>query len=429
MADLHKLVEGLKELETERLKCMRCGFCQNYCPMFGETHREYDVSRGKVALLNNMADQLLTDADGLADRLDRCLLCGSCTANCPSATPTLNIFIKARALVAEYKGLSPIKKLIFRTLLPNPKGFDWALKAGSIGQGLVFSKVKDSTQHTAKSSLLNPLIGDRHIVPLPSKPLHEMYHNLDTPVGASGLKVLFYPGCMGDRMYTNMGEACIKVLQHHGVGILFPADLACCGMPSLASGDMRGFEKQVRQNLAVLAGKKYDYIVTPCGSCTSAIKEMWKEMGDFTEAEREQLKAIGAKAMDINAFLIDVLGVKPAAPKDGAVAVTYHDPCHLKKGLGVGSQPRDLIRANPDYTIREMSEPDRCCGCGGSFNLFHYDVSKSIGQKKRDMIVETGAPVVATACPACMMQLIDTLSRNGDKVDVKHSIELYAESL
>ena len=429
MSDLQKIVAGLKELETERRKCMRCGFCQNYCPMFGETHREYDVSRGKVALLNNMANQLLTDVDGLADRLDRCLLCGSCTANCPSAAPTLNIFVKARALVAEYKGLSPIKKMIFRTLLPNPKGFDWALKAGAIGQGLIFSKNKNSVQKTAKAPLLSPLIGDRHIVPLPAKPLHEIYPNLDVPSGASGIRVLFYPGCVSDRMYTNVGEACIRVLKHHGVGIIFPADMACCGMPSLASGDTRGFEMQVRKNLTVIGGLVYDYIITPCGSCTSAIKEMWKEMGQFTEAEREQIKTISSKVMDINAFLVDVIGVKPAETKSDAVSVTYHDPCHLKKGLGIGSQPRDLIMANPGYTIKEMSEPDRCCGCGGSFNLFHYDVSQKIGQKKRDMVVETGASVVATACPACMMQLIDTLSRNGDPVEVKHSIELYAESL
>jgi len=429
MASLQKIIDGLKELETERLKCMRCGFCQNYCPMYGETQKEYDVSRGKVALLNNMADQLLDDAEGLAEKLDRCLLCGSCQANCPSATPTLNIFIKARALVAEYRGLSPIKKLVFRALLPNPKRFDWALKAGALGQGIVFRKVKDAQQKTAKAPMLAPFIGDRHIRPLPDKPLHEKYRNLDTPAGKSGLKVVFYPGCVADRMYTTMGEACIKALQHHGVGIFFPADFACCGMPSLASGDMTGFEMQVRQNLAVLAGRTYDYIVTPCGSCTSAIAEMWKEMGTFTDAEREQLKAIAAKAIDINAFLVDVLGVKAAEPKDGATPVTYHDPCHLKKGLGVSAQPRELIKANAGYTLKEMEESDRCCGCGGSFNLFHYDVSKNIGQKKRDLIVETGAPIVATACPACMMQLIDTLSRNGDKVDVKHAIELYAESL
>lgn len=429
MDDLRHLVEGLKTLDGELTKCMKCGFCQNYCPMYGETHKEYDVSRGKIALLTNMADKLLDDAAGVADRLDRCLLCGSCQAICPSATPTLDIFLKARALVAEYMGLSPVKKLIFRTLLPNPKGFDLAMKLGATCQGLVFRKVQNSSQDTVKAPLLNALIGDRHLHALPEKPLHAKFRNLDTPAGKSGIRVLFYPGCVGDRLYAKVGEACIKALQHHGVGISFPSDLACCGMPSLASGDTKGFEKQVRQNLAILAGKTFDYIITPCGSCTATIADLWPTLGEFSEAERAQLKAFAEKAMDINAFLVDVLKVEVAAPADNAVTVTYHDPCHLKKSLKISNQPRALIKAGGKYTIKEMSESDRCCGCGGSFNLFHYDFSKQIGQKKRDMVVATGAPIVATGCPACMMQLNDILSRNGDKVEVKHSIELYADSL
>lgn len=68
---------------------------------------------------------------------------------------------------------------------------------------------------------------------------------------------------------------------------------------------------------------------------------------------------------------------------------------------------------NKNCELVEMVEPDRCCGCGGSFTLTHYDISQQIGQKKRDSIVATGADVVATGCPACMMQLSDMLARNG----------------
>ena len=109
--------------------------------------------------------------------------------------------------------------------------------------------------------------------------------------------------------------------------------------------------------------------------------------------------------------------------------VTFHDSCHLKKSLGVSAQPRKLIKQNPNYELVEMKEADRCCGCGGSFTLFHYDLSKQIGQRKRDNIVNTGAAAVATGCPACMLQLSDVLSRNEDAVVVKHPIEIFAETL
>ncbi|WP_302149210.1 (Fe-S)-binding protein, partial [uncultured Desulfovibrio sp.] len=97
--------------------------------------------------------------------------------------------------------------------------------------------------------------------------------------------------------------------------------------------------------------------------------------------------------------------------------------------LGVTSQPRAVIAANPAYALKEMDEADRCCGCGGSFNLFHYDYSRQIGQRKRDNVVASGAQVVAAGCPACMMQLEDVLSHNHDNVRVKHTVEIYAESL
>ncbi|MBD5608530.1 MAG: (Fe-S)-binding protein, partial [Desulfovibrio sp.] len=96
---------------------------------------------------------------------------------------------------------------------------------------------------------------------------------------------------------------------------------------------------------------------------------------------------------------------------------------------GVTSEPREALKANPAYEFAEMKEHDRCCGCGGSFNLFHYDYSRKIGQRKRDNIVDSGAEVVTTSCPACMMQLEDVLSHNGDPIKVKHTMEIYAESL
>ena len=108
--------------------------------------------------------------------------------------------------------------------------------------------------------------------------------------------------------------------------------------------------------------------------------------------------------------------------------VTFHDSCHLKKSLAVFSEPRDLIRANADYTLKEMAAADDCCGMGGSFNLEHYGLSARIGRLKRDNIVSTGCSVLATGCPACMLQISDMLSQAGDRIAVKHPVEIYAES-
>lgn len=109
--------------------------------------------------------------------------------------------------------------------------------------------------------------------------------------------------------------------------------------------------------------------------------------------------------------------------------MTYHDPCHLKKSLGVSDQPRTLLKANPAYNFVEMSEADQCCGNGGTFNIQHYDVSRRIGDRKRDNILASNAEVVAAGCPACMMQLTDMLSQHGDRIRVCHPVEIYAQTL
>jgi glycolate oxidase iron-sulfur subunit len=150
--------------------------------------------------------------------------------------------------------------------------------------------------------------------------------------------------------------------------------------------------------------------------------------GDKSESMQERIAAMAAKTMDVNQFLVDVLGV--AKPVEGhGKKVTYHDPCHLKKSMKVFEQPRALLKSIPDIEFVEMAEADRCCGCGGSFNLQHYKLSKDIGEIKRDNIVASGAEVVTTGCPACMMQISDMLSQHGDKVAVRHVMELYADTL
>jgi glycolate oxidase iron-sulfur subunit len=137
---------------------------------------------------------------------------------------------------------------------------------------------------------------------------------------------------------------------------------------------------------------------------------------------------MSAKVMDVNQFMVDVL--KVSMPVEGhGTKVTYHDPCHLKKSMKVSDQPRALLKTNPNVEFVEMSDADRCCGCGGSFNLQHYKLSKSIGEQKRDNIVASGAQVVATGCPACMMQISDMLSQHKDQIAVKHVMEIYAETL
>jgi glycolate oxidase iron-sulfur subunit len=391
--------------------------------------KESDVTRGKLALLGNLAHSLIRDAESVNDKLNRCLLCGSCQSNCPSGVKIMDIYLRARSVVTGYLGLSPAKKLIFRGLLRRPKLFNSLLALSGSFQGL-FLREADKAAGTYRAPLLSPLIGKRHFPRLASTPFHSSRPSLDAPAGKSGLRAAFFPGCVSDKIFPEVAEASIKALQKHGVGIFMPAGQACCGIPALASGERSTYDDLLRQNLGLFAGQNFDYLLTPCGTCTATIKEFWpKTLEGRSEGEKTQIRELSAKTMDISAFLVDVLGVELPEASAGGRTITYHDSCHLKKSLGVSEQPRRILKSLPGFSFKEMPEADRCCGSGGSFTLSHYDLSTDIGKRKRDNIVSVKAETVAAGCPACMLQLKDMLSRNNDNVEVRHVMELYAATL
>lgn len=431
MATIRDLARLMRELEDQMVVCMRCGMCQAVCPLYAETGREADVARGKLALLEGLSKEMFRDPKGVSERLHRCLLCGSCAANCPSGVKVLDIFLKARAILAGYMGLSPVKKLVLRGMLSNPAVFDRLLEWGARYQGL-FTRPVNELLGTSCARFASPLLGDRHIKPLAPRPFHVELPALDSPPGASACKVAFFVGCLIDKIFPSVARATLKVLEKHGVGVYLPDHQACCGIPAASSGDVAAFKKLVRHNLERFPAERFDVLVTSCATCTSTIRKVWPLL--FPEDSDDiaaRVRALSEKTLDIHEFLVRHLGVRPdpATPRADAVPVTYHDPCHLKKSLGVFAEPRQLLRSHSGIRLVEMAQPDWCCGLGGSFSLEHYDLSSQVGRRKRDMVAATGARILATGCPACMIQFHDQLSQTGDAVQVRHAIEIYAESL
>lgn len=431
MPDLQALARLVKELDDQIAVCMRCGMCQAVCPVFAETGREADVARGKLALLDGLARELFSRPQAVRDRLSRCLLCGSCAAYCPSGVKTLDIFIKARAILAGYLGLPAWKRALFQGLLARPGFFHRILDWGTRFQG-IFLRPVDDLLGSSCARLLSPLLRDRHIKPLAPEPFHQMVPAQDTAPGAAGLKIALFVGCLIDKIFPEVGRDVLEVLEYYGVGVYLPPEQGCCGIPALAGGDTEACHRLMRHHLALFGARPFDYLVTACATCTATLRQLWPLLArDFPEAERDKIARLGQRTLDLSQFLVQQVGLKagqaPGRPEP--IPLTYHDPCHLKKSLGVAAEPRALLAANPAYRLTEMAEADRCCGCGGSFTLQHYEISKAIGARKRENILRTGAHVVATGCPACMLQLTDLLSRDGARVQVKHTVEIYAEAL
>ena len=430
MDKMQRLARDVKKLEKDLAACTRCGMCQANCPLFERTRKEADVSRGKLVLINGLIDGMFRNASGVNERLQRCLLCGSCAHGCPSGVNTVEIFIRARAIITRYLGMPFPKKLVFRKILSSPDRFNGLMAMAASFQKFLF-RDENNLQGTSCARMASPLLRNRHLVPLKEQAFMGRLDRLDYREKRNGVKVAFFVGCLIDKAFPNIGHSVVDVLKHFRAGIFIPSGQGCCGIPALAAGDIETFEALVRLNVDLFSKEKFDYLVTACATCSSTLIKLWPTL--LKDKDKELLKGIEAlaeKTVDISWLMekrFDLVSAVPDHAKKNEI-MTYHDPCHLKKSLGISEEPRRVILASGN-ALREMKNSDACCGMGGSFNLMHYDLSTGIGQIKAENIIATGCTTVATSCPACMMQISDMLAKTGQPIRVKHPVEIYAEAL
>lgn len=425
---LSHLLDLLKEIEDVCSGCNRCGMCQTVCPVFSLSKHEGDAARGKLALLDGLSREILKRPNKVLDRLNRCLLCGACERSCSRQVPLTEIFIKARIILNAYTGLSPFKKLIFRTVLTHPALFEGLVRLSSRFQAL-FLKTKPDHPSIKETRHLAPFLNSRKVPALPDRSFRASL-NLTQP-SRSGQRVLFFTGCLIDKMFPQVGHACLTVLQAAGADAHVLPDEACCGIPALASGDRKAFDRLQSHTLDHIHIQDYDAVVTACATCTATLKTLWPRMHD---GDNHTLNQIASKTMDITEFILTRTAVGQSGftfkPFQGEkTLLTWHDPCHLKgKGRALSSA-RNLLKSLPPYDFHDMKGAGLCCGYGGSFNLSHYSMSLDLGQIKAGLILASGVSTIATGCPGCMLQLIDMLARQGSDIRVRHIMELVAESV
>ncbi len=417
MAKNKKLTDYREEIE----QCVMCGTCRAHCPVFSAERKEGTVARGKIALA-----QALLDGDvGLEEKflldMSQCLLCGSCHAQCPNKVPTEEIVAATRREIARQKGLSTFGKGV-TTVLKNQGLMKTLAKGGSALSAVLFKRLPDDSG--LKLRFPAPFISqDRTLPNLTDKPFRDRH-----PEYIAGDKdqptIAFFTGCAINYMYPEIGEAMLKTLQFLGVNVWIPKEQGCCGLPAVSAGDGKTVEELAERNREALSAKPVDWVVTACASCNAGLGEIYSQLGDdFDE--------LTGKVKDIFVFLVeqgftDKLAEisSPAEP----IRVTYHDPCHLRT-QGITKEPRQILAALPQVEYVEMEDAGTCCGMGGTYSVYHYDTSKKIGAKKAGHISESGATLVATDCPGCIMQLQDSINHAGGGQKAVHILDLVAACL
>jgi L-lactate dehydrogenase complex protein LldE len=230
--------------------------------------------------------------------------------------------------------------------------------------------------------------------------------------------------CLGDMFYPEVGEKIVRLLRRLDVTVEFPAGQTCCGLPLFNSGYHEQAAAVARRTVALFAGA--EHVVVPSGSCAWMVKHEYP--GLLAGPERAAAERLAGRTYELSQFLVKVLG-RTRFRSAVAGRLTYHDSCHLLRGLHESQSPRTLLRELGGAEFVELPAGDECCGFGGSFSVRLPEVSTAILDKKLANVESTGADCVVACDAGCLMQMKGGLSRRGSRVRALHLAEVLADAL
>jgi iron-sulfur cluster protein len=405
---------------SQALRCVRCGSCANVCPIYSLVggHNYGHVYIGAIGLILTYFYHGRQNARAI---VQNCLNCQACKAVCPAGIDLPHLIKETYCEVLQGEEQRPLKNRLLRRVLKDRRLFHFILRRASLAQ-------RPLARGAGLIRHLPFLFGKEHefrsLPVIARTPFRDLWPKLYQKVPHPRYRVALFGGCLVDFVYPEQGVALLKALKDQGVQVEYPLGQTCCGLPAKMMAEKEVAREVARQNLAALDPANYDYILTLCASCGSHIKEAYPQLLAGTPAAVQAEQLVG-KLIDFSSFLTRVLKVQPARFRGGKKPVAYHAPCHLCRGMGVVKEPRDLLAlAGLEYL--PARDEDTCCGMGGSYSLDFPELSAEVLKKKLDAVEATGAELLVTDCPGCVLQLKGGLDQRGSKVKVKHIAEAVA---
>jgi glycolate oxidase iron-sulfur subunit len=408
--------------------CVHCGFCLPTCPTYMLWGEEMDSPRGRIYLMKigNQGQAQMNET--YVQHFDQCLGCMACLTACPSGVQYDKLIEATRSQIERNYQRSLPDKLFRRMLFelfPHPNRLRilaaplWLYQASGVRRLVQRSGILNILPHRLKS--MEAL--------LPPVSINALRSHIPTRVAAHGTqrrRVGLLLGCVQRVFFSDVNAATARVLQAEGCEVIVPKEQQCCGALMVHAGQEGDALKLARRMIDVWERADIDTLVINAAGCGSTLKEYGYLLRDDPEYA-ERAKAFAAKCKDISEVLAEL---EPRAPRHPLpLTVAYHDACHLQHAQGVRAEPRNVLRTIPGLEIKEIGEAAICCGSAGIYNLVEPEPAQQLGDRKVQHVIATGADLLATSNPGCLLQITNGLQRAGYSMPAIHPVELLDASI
>lgn len=426
------------DLQSVANACVKCGKCIPHCTIYMLNRDEITSPRGFLDLLGAYRCGELTLDRTSRDIFESCFLCTTCVTHCPSSLPVDVAIETVRVDIAKKYGISWYKRAYF-FLLRHRKIADVVFSIMSFIAPCAFKE--ENGRFVSRIKLFkddNNKMAKRSIFPIKRKSFLQTYsgdipssHKMSNLHSLKHNRVAIFIGCLSNYNYTNVGKSLLEILDKLGINAFIPHLQECCGAPAFFTGDVKSVAYLAKKNIVYFESfwDEIDAMIIPEATCAAMIKKDWLHALSDEPQWANRLEKLLPKIDMATSWLFHHTSLQDILPQSPATqSITYHDPCHARKVLGIFKEPRALLAKN--YKIEEMSDSTQCCGFGGiSMQSSRYTLSLRAGKPKADMIQKSGADIVSAECGACRMQIDNSLAQIDSNVVFAHPLELIAKAL
>ena len=413
--------------ESDLYKCVHCGFCLQACPTYVETGLETESPRGRIALMKAVNEGRISIGPTVTDHWDLCIQCRACEAVCPSGVPYGRLIEATMAQVERQRKPSAIARaassLLLRGIVPHQGRLALVAKAMRMYRGLgIQAAVRKSgalrlvSKSLAELEMTSPEVQSRAF-----KAKGQVIH----AIGERRARVALLSGCVMPLIHGPQMDAVTRVLARNGCEVVVAANQACCGAIHSHVGDIEMARELARRNVDAFLGEPVDAVVVASAGCGARMKE-YGHLLEGDGAYSERAASVGGMVRDVHEFLADL----PLVPPKGRLPyrVTYQDSCHLSHAQRITEAPRELLRAIPGLELVQMADSTKCCGAGGTYAITQREFSLKVLRSKMGNVRATGADILATANPGCVIQLQQGAAQFGPDVQVRYVTDLLDEA-